>query len=264
MGEKEASQVGSKDGVLRAIAGIIESRPHLRDVAILYEKAVEFDKIVKTMLKAFPVRGAAYPAELIEPVFEHFSLIFDLPSDSLEPLKDAMVLGRIDFSLLPLNEVPAFSLPYHEEELMTMLFLMSRPYFLRLRELFKGNDNFGEDGRCPVCKSTPSTASIGEDNKKRLYCSFCGLDGYYKRLSCPACLNQDASAFNIITADEEKGFRVDACDACMSYIKTANAGIINELGPDLADIVSLPLDVIAQGRGYRRNSPNPVGISMMV
>jgi FdhE protein len=160
--------------------------------------------------------------------------------------------------------VPSFSLPYHEDELTMILFLVSKPYFLKLKGLFDVDNIFWQEGRCPICNSMPSMASIDTDGKKHLYCSFCDNTGYYKRIGCPICLNDDTSRINIITAEGEDGFRIDTCDACNSYLKTLEIGLLNNFTPDIADLISLPLDIIAQGKGYKRNSPNPLGMMKTV
>jgi FdhE protein len=103
-------------------------------------------------------------------------------------------------------------------------------------------------------------ASINEENRRRLFCSFCGTSGYFKRIGCTVCLNADTSKLNIIMIEDEKGFRIDICDACGSYIKTVDTGLMNEVSPDIADLITMPLDIIAQSKSYRRNSPNPLGM----
>ncbi len=243
------------------IEDIIQNKPHLKDILRLYEKVIEFKGFASNMVKSpVSLEDVFYPSELINPIFESFSSIFDMPEDSLTPLREAMRLGQIDLTRLPLNEIPAFSLPHHEDELMTILFLISKPYFLWLKNSYNLNNTFWQEGRCPVCNSTPSTSSIDESGRRYLYCSFCETTGYYKRIGCPVCLNDDPSKINIITAEGEDGFRIDTCDACGSYLKTVNFNLLNDLTPELADIISLHLDIIAQGKGYRRHSPNPIGM----
>ncbi|GAB4414567.1 MAG: formate dehydrogenase accessory protein FdhE [Thermodesulfovibrionales bacterium] len=254
-----------------SIDEIIEKKPHLKDTLRLYEKVIRFTGAIRELpllsnIDKNPIgpEDLTYPSKLIKPIFDAFSAIFDMPEESLEPLKEAMRLGQIDLTRLPLKETPAFLLPYYEDELTTILFLISKPYFLWLRDSCNLDGTFYQEGRCPVCNSIPSMASIAEDGKRRLYCSFCGTTGYYKRIGCPACLNEDTSAMDIITVEEEKGFRINTCNACGSYLKTVDAGLLNDLSPDLADLISLPLDIIAQERGFRRHSPNPIGIINML
>lgn len=247
------------------IDGIKEKKPHLKDTLNLYEKVLEFKGLVSAMDRS-PVglRDIAYPPGLISPIFQAFSSIFDVPEDALEHLKETMVLGQIDLTRLPLNETPAFSLPYHEDELAWILFLISKPYFLWLKESCNTGNIFWQEGRCPVCHSTPSIAFFDKDGKRQLYCSFCETTGYYNRLGCPVCLNNNALKMNITTLEGEAGFRIDTCDACGSYVKTIEACLLNDLTPGLADIVSLPLDIVAQGKGFRRHSPNPIGMIRML
>ncbi|WP_203473756.1 formate dehydrogenase accessory protein FdhE [Dissulfurispira thermophila] len=99
---------------------------------------------------------------------------------------------------------------------------------------------------------------------QRIFCSFCATSGHFKRIGCPVCLNADTSKLNIIMIEDEKNFRIDTCDACGSYIKTIEAGLMNELNPDISDLISLHLDIIAQDKGYRRNSPNPLGMKRIL
>ncbi len=39
--------------------------------------------------------------------------------------------------------------------------------------------------------------------------------------------------------------------------------VLNEMGIDLADMASLPLDIVAQGKGYVRMAPNPISLKKM-
>lgn len=246
------------------IKEFIEKRPHLSDALRLYEKVIEFKKAVSSIYKGTIIlEDAAYPSGLINPIFEEFSSIFDMAEENLASLKEAMRMGQIDLTRIPLNEIPAFSLPYHEEEIAMILFLIAKPYFLRLRDSYNIDNTFWQEGRCPVCNSTPSIASIDNDGRRHLYCSFCETTGHYKRIGCPACLNDDSSKMNIITAEGEDGFRIDICDACNSYLKTVEFRILHDLNPEVADLISLPLDIIAQDKGYRRLSPNPIGMIRM-
>lgn len=243
---------------------IIDRKPHLKETLRLYEKVLEFNGI-RSDMKAGSIGcdAISYPPELLDPLFGRFSSVFGLPGENLASLKEAMKLGHIDLSRLPLNETPAFSLPYHEDELSGLLFLLGRPYFLSLNEACDLGEMPWNEGRCVVCHSTPSLASIDAEGRRELYCSFCGARGVFRRMGCPVCLSADAGKVNIITLEGEEGFRIDTCDGCGSYWKTITGGALNELTADVADLLSLPLDIIAQGKGYRRHSPNPVGMTGM-
>ena len=244
---------------------IIQEKPHLRETILLYEKILTFDSMVAKMTDVITLDEVTYPPEIADAVVERFSANFAIPEEHLIPFKEALKMGQLDFTRLPLNEIPSFSFPYHEDELELILFLMSKPFFLRLGEMYHLDGNTWEEGRCPVCHAKPSLASIDSENRRKLYCSYCGTKGSYKRLGCPLCSNEDTSKITLFTFDQEKDFRIDACHQCKSYVKTVlNESVIeNRLTPDLADLVSLPLDVIAQGKGFQRHSPNPIGMTKM-
>ena len=248
------------------IEEIIREKPHLRDTLALYEKVLRFYAAVADLTAGTELEGETYPTELVDPVLEVFASSFDLPGETLSPLREAMKSRLIDLTRLPKGEIPGFSLPYHEDELATILFLISRPFFDRLRQTRRVDNAYWEGGKCPLCTAKPSLAAIDDEGRRSFSCSFCGTVGLFKRVGCPACLTQDASKITLFTAEEERGVRIDGCDLCGSYIKTVmNVDFSgSHPNPDLVDLVTMPLDIVAQEKGYRRQSPNPIGITRMV
>jgi len=246
------------------IEEIAEKRPHLKDALRVYGKVTEFNRKIEGMhiTSPFP-EDINYPPSFIDPIIESFSSVFDVPADILAPLKEAMKLGQVDISRLPLNETPAFSLPYHEGELKNLLFLISKPFFLRLGDSLEVSTLFWEEGRCPVCHAVPSLSFIKPEGKT-LSCSYCSSRGKWHRIGCPHCQNRDARKLEILEVEQEKGFRIDLCNECKSYLKTMDEGLLSEYTPELLDIMSLPLDILAQDRGYQRRSPNPIGVTGMI
>jgi FdhE protein len=244
---------------------IAEKRPHLKDVLRLYEKVVEFDRKIEDLHIPSPLPGdIAYPSSFIDPVLETFSSVFDVPAGILAPLGEAMKLGQVDISRLPLNDTPAFSLPYHESDLQNVLFIVSRPFFRRFGTPSEVPALFWEEGRCPVCHAVPSLAFLTPEEGRTLSCSYCSTRGKWHRIGCPHCENRDARKLEIIEIEQEKGFRIDICNECKSYLKTTGAGLLKEYSADLLDIISLPLDILAQNRGYKRRSPNSLGMTEMI
>ncbi len=249
---------------------LIEQHPHLKDPLLFFEKVRRYWGEVEAYLDAngfsvLAVDARSYPPSAAEFVVGHFSSVINLPAGVLAPLKEALEVGDIDLSRLPLGEVPSFSLPYPEEELSPMLFLLSRPYFSKLRKACRLDDRFWEEGRCPACAARPALSSITEEPRRILHCSYCGTAGPYDYLGCPVCRTADASQLGTLTAeDDEMSARVTTCDACKSYIKTVGGARIRDLSPDLADILTLPLDIVAQKKGYVRHAPSPIGLKKMI
>jgi FdhE protein len=244
---------------------IVEKRPHLKDVFRLYEKVGVFERTVIGLNINITAEDITYPPESVDVIFKSFSTIFDVPEDFLSPLKGAMAAGKIDLFRLPLNGIAPFSLPYQEDEFSGVLFLISKPFFIQLgNSLGKRDPMFWEEGRCPVCNALPSLSFIRQDGARKLHCSYCGYAGLWHRRGCPNCQNRDSLKLDIIETEEEKGIRIDLCNECKSYVKTADNNLLDDYTPDLLEIISIPLDIIAQGRGYRRRSPNPVGMITMI
>jgi FdhE protein len=245
------------------IEEIIVKNPHLEGPLRFYERSIRFTEAVKAL--GMPSRPGlnAYPPEFIGRIIERFLSVFDLPEGSLSPLQQALELGEIDFTRLPLLEVPAFSLPYPEDDLTMLLFLLSRPYFLGLHDVVQRDDRFQEDGRCSVCGARPALLSISPEGLHRQYCSFCGTKERYDAIGCPVCHNKDMALLNTFFVKKENGFTVRACDSCKWYAKTVDEKLLGRVTPDLADLMSLPLDIMVQEKGYKRPSPNPVGMVRM-
>lgn len=247
---------------------LTEQYPHLKDLFLLYGKADRFWQEVTGLLGTNGTTPkntnvTAYPRDIIGAVLQRFSAAFELPEEPLAPLRQALEAGDIDFTRLPFNEVPAFSLPYPEEELATILFLLSRPFFRKLRDACTLDDRFWEEGRCPVCAARPALSSITDEPKRRMHCSYCGTTGPYLFLGCPVCRTDKPAKLGTLAPEKEEGFRVMTCDECGSYIKSVDARIVTSMSPDIADLASLPLDIIAQGKGFTRHAPNPIGLRRM-
>lgn len=251
------------------IQALIEQRPHLKDPLELYAKWQRFHREVTELLPKLrsalsPEDAKAYPRESTGAIFQLFVSIFGLPHEEFEPLRQALDNGDVDFMRIPLDEVPALSsLQCTEEELAGILFLLSRPYFLALRETFPLDGSQWENGRCPLCSARTALASIVEGPERRLHCSFCGTTGSYRFIGCPNCGNADAAKLNTITSADEPGFRITTCEECKSYVKVVETSILNEMAIDLADMASLPLDIVTQEKGYVRMAPNPISLKRM-
>lgn len=248
------------------IPALIEQRPHLKDPLELYGKWQRFQQeAVELLPKVQPSLSSAdanaYPRESVRAVFQLFTSIFGLPGEPLEPLCRALEDGEIDFMQFPQGEFPTLAdLPYGKEELAGLLFLFSRPYFLALRETFPFDGNHWENGRCPLCSAQAALTSIVEGPKRNLHCSFCNTSGPYRFIGCPSCGSEDAAQFNTIVSEDEPGFRVVTCDACRTYVKVIESPVLAKMTVDLADLASLPLDIVAQGKGYSRPAPNPISL----
>jgi hypothetical protein len=249
--------------MMQVLEDLIAQKPHLRDALRFYGKSLQFMDAVRGFRTQSRPELNAYPPEATGKITECFMSIFSLPEGSLNPLRQAMELGEIDFRRVPLLEVPTFSLPYPEDDLTMLLFLISRPFFFWLRESAPPvNRNEGK-GRCPVCGARPSLVSLSADKHRHFHCSFCGNEVRDDSGSCAVCRTGSMSRSTSFTFQGEQGFTFQTCEICKSYRKVVDRVILSRMSPDLADLISLPQDIAIQGKGYKRTSPNPLGMLRM-
>ncbi|MBU7006652.1 formate dehydrogenase accessory protein FdhE [Phosphitispora fastidiosa] len=111
---------------------------------------------------------------------------------------------------------------------------------------------------CPVCGGSPDMGrAVNPGGQRYLHCSLCGHEWLSKRLKCPYCLNEDHNLLSVIIVDDIPGCRIDVCEACGSYLKVIadETGGVSRL-PEMADIETIYLDVVANQRGYTRSTLN--------
>ncbi len=248
---------------------LIEKRPYLQNPLELYAKWQRFqDQLSPLLPKTRPAltteAANAYPAELADQIFRLFADTFGLSAADFAPIGAALAKGEIDFLRLSLDEVPAIAdLPCGADELGGLLFLLARPYFLALHQAYPLDGSAWQDGRCPLCSAKAALSSIVEGPARHLHCSFCGTSGTFRFIGCPNCGNTDPTKLNTILAEDDPGFRLSTCDECHSYLKVMESGVLKDLSFDLADMASLPLDIIAQEKGFVRMAPNPISLTKM-
>lgn len=116
-----------------------------------------------------------------------------------------------------------------------------------------------ETGKCPICGTESSLSMITENNEKIMICPLCEHGGSFFRIGCPYCFNKDSSKIELLLDEEE--IRAELCLECNTYIKSFKENhYMKYRDPFLIDLVSLPLDIVVQKRGYIRRSPNIVGL----
>jgi len=115
---------------------------------------------------------------------------------------------------------------------------------------------------CPYCGSPPLAGVLrqeGDGAKRSLVCSFCRTEWDYLRLACPACGERDEKNLCVYRTETFPHLRVEACDICRSSITTIDLTRNGLAVPEVDELAALPLALWAQGKGYRKMSPNFVG-----
>ena len=251
------------------IHDLIEQRPHLKDPLQLYEKWQRFHQEVTQYLpkerQSLPAdESKAYPRKSSQAIFTLFTDIFELPAEEFAPLGQALAECKVDFMRLPLGEVPELpGLPCPEDDLFRILFRLARPYLQELRSKSSLDGRHWDNGSCPLCSAPAVLATIVEGPKRHLHCSYCTTFGTYRFTGCPNCGCTDSTHLTTMESEDEPGCRVITCDSCHTYIKVIEPPLLKKMGMDLADLATLPMDVVAQDKGFSRAAPNPISLKRM-
>jgi len=243
--------------IFETIRRLKEERPHLKDPLELYEKVLRFEERANSVL-------SEKKGEETLQIIDAFTEVFSLPSEWGDLLKEKIFLkGKNPFEdpwcLLDLE------LPYqegHEEDLKRMLFILSKPFFKTLR-LKSIREPFSESNRCPICGEYVSLSRIDFENKRYIVCPLCGYEGRTFRIGCMYCLKRSSEIIDLLVDEDE--IRVELCRECNSYSKSFREETYQKYGdPNLIDIISLPLEVVAQKRGFIRRSSNAIGVKVII
>jgi formate dehydrogenase maturation protein FdhE len=111
---------------------------------------------------------------------------------------------------------------------------------------------------CPKCTGLPIVAVLreaGHGARRSLLCGLCLTEWPAMRVVCTSCGESQFEKLPVFGA-EEFAARIDACDSCQAYIKTIDLTRDGAAVPLVDDLATLPLDLWARERGYKRARPN--------
>ena len=112
---------------------------------------------------------------------------------------------------------------------------------------------------CPDCGGPPVVALLreaGHGARRSHVCASCLRESPAPRLGCANCGEQKVEALPVYRTDDLDPARIDACDSCRVYVKTIDLTKNAQACPIADDVASLPLDLWAREKGYRRLRPN--------
>lgn len=117
-------------------------------------------------------------------------------------------------------------------------------------------------GYCPICGSYAAIAGlVGEGGKRWLQCATCDHEWRFNRHTCPKCNNSDHSKHEYLfdtNSPVKAQERVDVCNECNSYLLTVDLRQrIDPVNMDVAAMGMVPLDILAQEKGYAPLAATP-------
>lgn len=183
--------------------------------------------------------------------------------ESLERLQEALAEGTADLRALLRGVMARERRAILETALAVRIdpglleFAVHTPLRVALERAAEGVDpgRFAGWNRhcCPVCGSPAAMAElVGEGGERHLSCSTCFTRWTFSPPDCPFCGNDDQKKLTYFTTGEGP-HRVDICLACSQYIKTRlSPSGSAEVPPELDDLATVLLDLLAAQEGYRR------------
>ncbi len=116
---------------------------------------------------------------------------------------------------------------------------------------------------CPLCGGRPLVGVLrqeGDGAKRSLICSLCLTEWEYRRIVCPACGEENVEKLAVYTTSDFDHVRVEACDTCGYYIKTVDLTKNGLAVPVVDELATIPLNLWAQEKGYKKLEPNLIGV----
>lgn len=240
-----------------------KERPYLKEILELYNTLRTLETITVPLPDDVFQCQVSVEESLADEIVNPIGHSFKLENSDLVNLKSLLTDGTLPFREVPSGSAYIPSLPFSREEQGVLLFLLSRPLLRSEKAKLNLDGVFWEEGRCPTCNGLPVMSFLEKEEKRRFHCSYCGTRGPWRRTGCPYCGSENPEEVLILSLEGEDDMKIYACKSCKSYLKGFPMELLAEYTPELLDILSTPLDVVAQGKGYKRLSPNPVGMIKM-
>lgn len=116
---------------------------------------------------------------------------------------------------------------------------------------------------CPMCGSKPQVGVLrpeGDGGKRLLICSLCATEWDFRRVVCASCGEEDVHKLSVYTAEGLGHVRVETCETCHRYIKTADLTKDGTAVPVVDELATIPLNLWAGEHGYEKLQVNILGI----
>lgn len=137
-----------------------------------------------------------------------------------------------------------------------------QPYAEWLAASFPPPEPAAASSLCPTCGARPQATVLrpeGDGGKRFLLCSFCLTEWEFRRILCPVCGEEDHRKLPRYSAEDMLAVRVEACDTCHFYLKSIDLTIDGLAVPLVDEVATVPLDLWATERGYKKAEPNLMG-----
>ncbi len=140
-----------------------------------------------------------------------------------------------------------------EDQMLGQVFTLAlRPFLSRCAEVVQQRTELAAwtCGHCAVCGADPDLAVLTATGDRLLICGRCGLQWGFDPHTCPYCGSSDRSRHSSFATPDGR-YRVEACNACLRYLKAYDAKrATRPVMPMVDSVATLMLDAAALQRGY--------------
>ncbi len=248
---------------MKTLDEITRERPYLEKVLQLYNRLSGLEEVAEALCHEPIDEMKNYPRRWAEDVVGIIVEAFNLSDDVHSALVGLLTEPLIDLRRVPVENITLPIEGIGPSETETVLYLYSKAFLMAERKRLNLDGLFWQEGRCPVCSATPSVSIIEPQEKRIFYCNYCGCTGPFDRLRCPNCQKEYSEGLEIVMLEGQEGMRADLCPECKLYWKSFDSQLLKDYTHELLDLISLPMDIIIQDKGFHRTSPNPIGMRRM-
>ena len=124
-------------------------------------------------------------------------------------------------------------------------------------------------GMCPICGGAPNFSLLrkvrdesefiqAHGGQRLMHCSVCSSQWRCKRVSCPACGNENPEELFNLRVEGRPFERADICRACKTYVLCLDTvEFVDIPDADVAALAMLPLDLLVRKEGYAPLAGHP-------
>jgi formate dehydrogenase accessory protein FdhE len=108
---------------------------------------------------------------------------------------------------------------------------------------------------CPSCGDRPVVGVLrerGHGASRAFVCGRCAGEWVAPRIVCPACGGMDVERLPVFRADAWPAARLDACEACRTYVKSFDLSVDGNAIAMVDDVATVALDLWAAEQGFTR------------
>lgn len=256
------------DRRVRRAADLADRYSYAAEILTFYRKILELQRTIYQQVSSLSASAEAVPGGLrrqldAEVCLRHLPALLDLVEhDGTAKLKQ----DARGFAALSSGQQRAtledFLASTEEKPYSFFPRVLFQPYAEWLAGSYPPQPSGSAGSVCPICGGRPQAAVLrpeGDGGKRFLLCSFCLTEWEFRRVLCPTCGEENHQKLPRYSADGLDGIRVEACDTCKFYLKSIDLTVDGLAVPLVDEVATVPLDLWAAERGYKKVEPNLMG-----